>query len=402
MKILVLYNRVPFPLNDGGNIAVMALLKGLKEAGNQVHLLTMNTTRHYVAEDELSDQLSFLDKYDTIEINNDITLSGAVTSLFRRNSYHLSRFVNGHFRKKLVEILNKNQFDIIQMEGLFVTPYIPDIESNTSAPIVYRQHNIEYKIWKKNTEQANHPLKKWYLKILTHQLKKYELSFLRKIKYILPISYSDLKENMELGAKAEQLWIPFGIDDKVFQKLASPAPIPRKVYHIGAMDWLANQEGVKWFLKKVWPLILEKVPDASFHFAGRNMPDSFQELAKKYQNTYCTGEVKDAAAFEADKDILIVPVHSASGIRIKTLKALAHFKTVVSTSIGAQGLEAQPGKHFLIADEPNDFAQAVITLMKYPQEYQKLRNEGYHWVQCDYNNNKIIRKLTSFYEVIRK
>jgi len=401
MRILIICNRVPFPLFDGGNLAVMSLLKGLKANGAEVHLLSMNTSRHFVIKEIVEKEFSFLNQVETVPIDNEIKISGAILSIFKNQSYHVSRFISNDFKEKLIAILQNHQFDIIQLEGLFLMPYYDTICQFSTAKIVYRQHNIEYKIWQRNAQESSNPLKKWYLGLLTKQLYKFEKIQLQKLKFILPISSIELEENILMGTKAEQLLLPFGLNENEFLVATDSNKSPQKIYHIGAMDWQANQDGVLWFLEKVWPIVHEKYPQLSFHFAGRNMPEKFKALSNASKQIYCAGEVPDAATFEMDKDILIVPIQAAAGIRIKVLKAMAHSKAIVTTSMGIKGIDATAGQEVLIADTAPAFAHNIIQLVESPRLFQHLKNQAFHWVKLHYQNKDLIQKLMAFYQKIK-
>ncbi len=401
MRILIICNRVPFPLFDGGNLAVMSLLKGLKANGAEVHLLSMNTSRHFVIKEIVEKEFSFLNQVETVPIDNEIKISGAILSIFKNQSYHVSRFISNDFKEKLIAILQNHQFDIIQLEGLFLMPYYDTICQYSKAKIVYRQHNIEYKIWQRNAQESSNPLKKWYLGLLTKQLYKFEKIQLQKLKFILPISSIELEENILMGTKAEQLLLPFGLNENEFLVATDSNKSPQKIYHIGAMDWQANQDGVLWFLEKVWPIVHEKYPQLSFHFAGRNMPEKFKALSNASKQIYCAGEVPDAATFEMDKDILIVPIQAAAGIRIKVLKAMAHSKAIVTTSMGIKGIDATAGQEVLIADTAPAFAHNIIQLVESPRLFQHLKNQAFHWVKLHYQNKDLIQKLMAFYQKIK-
>lgn len=402
MKILVLTNRVPYPLHDGGNLAVNALLRGLKQSGIYIHLLSMNTSRHEVSDEDINTHFSFLDKVETVPVNNNIDILGALSALIKRQSYHISRFISNEFRSKLVRLLKQEDWDIIHLEGLFVTPYLDIIQQHSQAPIVYRQHNIEFKIWKEQAEHTHSFLKRRYLKILAKQLEQYEIEVLKKIRYILPISPLELQENIKLGAFAEQIWIPYGLDDHDFERMELKQEFARKVYHIGAMDWMPNAEGLQWFIENVWPIVREEIKDAEFHYAGRNMTEKLEALANSTAGVFCHGSVADAKLFEVDKDILVVPLKSAAGIRIKTIKAMAHGKVVVSTRKGAAGLDVIDAKHLLLADTASEMAEKIILLMRNKFLYQELSHAGFQLAKHHYYTPRIIQKLISFYQAIRK
>ena len=150
--------------------------------------------------------------------------------------------------------------------------------------------------------------------------------------------------------------ISFGIDIEDYQADDNymPSDIP-ELFHIGSMNWLPNIEGIEWFIENVWPLIIEQYPSITFTIAGRNIPNQF--YAKNIKNFKVEGEVPDAKQFMLSKDIMIVPLLSGSGIRIKIIEGMALGKTIITTSIGAEGLDINDGVNILIANTPQEFLE---------------------------------------------
>ncbi len=172
MKILQLVNRIPFPLNDGGSLGVHYYTQGFIDAGIDLSMLAMNTTRHWVDENRLPVLYRQLDHFVTVKVDNRIRPLPALLNLFKRSSYNIDRFVTADYRNALIALLQKESFDIIQLESLFLVPYIPVIRQYSKAKVVIRQHNIEYRIWERLAAQAGNPLKQWYLALLARRLKK--------------------------------------------------------------------------------------------------------------------------------------------------------------------------------------------------------------------------------------
>ena len=172
MRILVLTNRIPYPLNDGGNLAVNNMLEGLLLQGAEVSLLSMNTTRHRVTEQQFPSLFKQLKQVITVAVDNSIKPIPALTHLIRRKSYNIARFINPEFGHILAGMLQEQVYDVVLLEGLFVTPYIPLIRKHSHAAICYRQHNVEFEIWERLARTTANPLKKWYLHQLAAALKK--------------------------------------------------------------------------------------------------------------------------------------------------------------------------------------------------------------------------------------
>lgn len=394
MKILQLCNRIPFPLNDGGNLAVMACTQGFLEANIELSMLAMNTTRHWVNINDLPPVFNELQHFKTIEINNNISTWGALKSILKKTSYNIDRFISSEYDDALIQLLKENAFDIIQLEGLFLVPYIATIKKYSKAKVVLRQHNIEFRIWERLAAKAQNPIKKWYLHLLAARLKSFELKHLSDYDLVLPISPKDDSFFKTLGATSPTYYHPFGID--ISNIPFSPATkTPITLYHIGAMDWLPNQESVNWLVEKVMPLVIRQHPDIQLHLAGRKMPEHYFGLEGK--NIIVHGEVPDAQAFERNKSILVVPLLSGGGVRIKIFQAMAMGKTVVTTSIGVEGNEARDGIEVFIADSPEAFAEKINEIVTQPELIERSSKAARQLIEQKYSNQKITADLLHQY-----
>jgi glycosyltransferase involved in cell wall biosynthesis len=395
MKILQLTNRIPFPLNDGGNLAVHAITEGFLQAGVSLSMLAMNTTKHWADINTLPPLYKQIEHFKSVKVDNRIKPLDAFLNLFKGSSYNIDRFISKEYEQELIHILQKEDFDIVHLEGLFLVPYIKTIRKYSKAKIAMRQHNIEFSIWERLAEQAKNPLKKTYLNLLAKRLRKFELDHINDYDLIVPISKIDEKAYIKLGTKQPLFLHPFGIDIEKIQ--FHPADtLPLSLYHLGAMDWLPNQESVQWLLEKVMPLIYEKLPETKLYLAGRNMPDHY--TSQNWKNVAVLGEVPDAAAFEKDKSILVVPLLSGGGVRIKIFQAMAMGKTVITTSIGVEGIEAENNKEVFIADTPLEFARKIIDVVQQPELIRQTGSAARKLIEEKYNRPLLIRDLLERYQ----
>lgn len=354
-RILILTNRVPYPLNDGGNMATHAMVQGYQSQGWKVYLLSMNTSRHYLGADALSGLYKDIYKFETIEVNNEVSVFGVLKNLlFSALPNHATRFQSPVFQSAILNAITSFCPDVIQVESVFMSGYIPAIRNVTDALISLRLHNIEWQVWQRMGKAVSNPIKKWYINNLSDRIKVYEKQVWQTYDLLIPITETDATVVRSTISPKQLQTIPFGININDVQIYENET---WNSYHIGAMDWLPNQDAIEWFVKEVWPLIHKTVPEFNFYFAGRNMPGRFNTY--NADGMHCMGEVADAKAFIADKKILIVPLRSGGGIRVKILEAMAAEKLVISTSIGMQGIDAVPGIHYLLADSPKQFAEAI-------------------------------------------
>lgn len=394
MKILQLVNRVPYPLNDGGNIGIHYYTRGFLDAGVELSMLAMNTTRHWVNPAELPELFSRLSCFETVKVDNRVRAWPAFRNLFRRSSYHIDRFISADYEQALIRLLHQQDFDVIQLESLFLTPYVPVIRKYSNAKIVIRQHNVEFKIWERLAEKEKNPIRKGYLKLLTRRLKTFELQHLNDYDLLLPISRVDADILKQLGCSKPLFIHPFGIDTDTIPFLPAAEP-PLSLYHIGAMDWLPNRESVDYFLERVMPLVEEALPQLKFYLAGRNMPGYYFTGQRK--NVEVLGEVPDAVEFERDKSILVVPLLSGGGVRIKIFQAMAMGKTVVTTAIGAEGIEARNGEELVIAESPHDFVARIKALVAHPDRLKAIGGAARRLIEAKYDRKKLIAALLERY-----
>lgn len=390
-KILILTNRIPYPLNDGGAIAMNAMIEGYEKNDWEVSVFSMNTSRHYVPVESLPPLYQKV-SLTTFDINTDIRFVPVVKNfLLSRKPNQAERFFSKDFSKRLQKLIEDLEPDLIQIESIYLAVYIPAIRSVTKVNIALRLHNIEYQIWERLAAETQNSFKRYYLKDLSARIKKFEIQAWKQADILIPITLVDASVVSEAVPDVPLIVMPFGIDVKDIPD--EQASFSQWIgYHIGAMDWLPNAEGITWFLEDVWPKLHKKIPSFEFHFAGRNMPASF----KKYESegVTCAGEVPDAQTFVSGKNMLIVPLKAGGGIRVKIMEAMAAGKLVVSTSIGMQGIEgAIPGTHYLNAETEDDFVDRVAWAITNREDAAKIAVNGARLIKEDYDRNRLMQNM---------
>jgi polysaccharide biosynthesis protein PslH len=388
-RILILTNRIPYPLNDGGSLAMHAMIEGLHKAGWAVYLLSMNTSRHYVAKEVLPPLFSQIE-FETFDINTDVKLVPTLMNFFfSRKPNHAERFYERDFDKKLKEIILDFEPEIIQLESIYLSTYIPSIRDVTKAKVSIRLHNIEYQIWERLANDAP-SFRRYYIKDLASRIRRFEINAWSQADILVPISDTDALIVESHTSGKEIATAPFGIE---LPKQPNAKGNEKWVgYHIGAMDWMPNVEAITWFLEEVWPDLHREIPQFEFYFAGRNMPGSFEKF--EHDKVTCEGEVASASAFTSDKKILIVPLRSAGGIRVKTIQAMAEAKVVISTSIGMTGISAAvPNAHFLPAEDKEDFVNKIKWVLDNKEKAQEIGHAAAELVRREYDQDRIMKAL---------
>ena len=397
MKILQICSKIPFPPKDGGSIAMNILTQGLINAGNDVKVLAINTPKHFIKDEDIEITYHKKTSYESVFIDTSVKPVAAVLNLFSNKSYNIIRFYSKEFENKLIDIFSKEQFDIIHLETLWATPYVAAIRKYSKAKIVLRSQNVEFKIWERLAEECSNPIKKKYLQLLAKRLKAYENGLLNSYDAIATITELDSISFRKEGCKIPIIHIPFGIDLEKYKEDRSELENP-SVFHIGAMDWRPNADGINWFLKSVWPKVLADHASIKLYLAGRNMPDWLKQLDMK--NVKVEGEVADSHKFINSKSIMIVPLTSGGGMRVKIIEGMALGKTIISTAVGAEGIEYENGKNILIANTENDFVQAIDSCLKNPDFSESIGRNARKLVEEKYDNRIICNKLSAFYKTL--
>jgi glycosyltransferase involved in cell wall biosynthesis len=401
MRILQIFNRFPWPLKDGGAIANFNESMGCSHAGMELTIAALNTEKHYIEYEDLPEHVKNMADIHLTYIDNRIKPQDALLNLFSKRSYHVDRFISDEFEKQLIEICQAKTFDVVVFESIFVAPYLAAIRKYSNAPCVLRQHNIEYKIWETLAQHDGNMLKRSYLRLLASRLKKYEVSMLNLFDGITVFTQTDSDMLRADNCQIPIGIFPFGINTEKLIINQENLEMP-SVFHLGSMDWMPNQEAMNWFIQEVWYDLSADYPTLHFYLAGRNIPLEFYDYNNQ-NNIRVLGEVEDAIRLMNDKAIMIVPLFSGSGIRVKILEGMALGKCIVSTNLGAQGIDAVDGEHILIANTAEEFRAKLDYLLKNPREIKRIGNNASELARSKYNNKTLIQEKLNFYRnLVRK
>ncbi|MDG1715994.1 MAG: glycosyltransferase family 4 protein [Saprospiraceae bacterium] len=397
MKILQLCKKFPYPLKDGESIAVTYQSKAFHEFGCEITLLAMNTTKHYTEIGKLPNGFNHYKEIHVTDIDNRVKVLKAFVNLFSSKSYHISRFDSKEYNDKLIALLQDNEYDVIQLETLYLTPYIDTIKQHSNAIVSMRSHNVEFEIWERISANTKFLPKKLYLKYLTKKLKNFELTHINDYDYLVTVTDRDLQKFKKLGYKNGAMASPIGLQvDRYVENTTSLQG--KDISFIGSMDWLPNIEGLEWFLKEVWTIFSKQNPEVKFHIAGRNTPKWITNL--DLDNVVVHGEVLDALRFMQKYPIMVVPLFSGSGMRVKILEGLALGRVVVSTTVGKEGIEANHGEQIFVADTAMEFVAVLTECIKDLPLMQTVADNAVTLIKDKYDHKVNARKLLEKYKSI--
>jgi len=400
MKILQLCHKTPLPAIDGGCIAINNITQCLLDSGMDVKVVAVATPKHPFMVSAFSKSYLAKTRFESVYIDTTPHKIEALKTLFTGKSYQISRFYHKNMVNKLTQILKSETFDIIHIESIYMAPYIPLIRKYSKAKILMRLHNIEHQIWVRLSENEHNPVMKLAYRVNAHQLRRVERKILQEVDGYMSISEPDYQYFNNTMPNVPGIVIPFGINVDNYDMedddyIATDHP---SLFHLGSMNWSPNVEGIEWFLDEVWPEILVAHPDLTFTLAGHDIPENIRNRQDK--NVTVVGAVPDANEFMMDHDIMVVPLLSGSGIRIKIVEAMALGRVVITTSIGAEGLDVQDGKHLFIANTPEEFVSVVNKCVSMPDICSIISENAQHYISVNHNNAVIAQRIIDFYQKI--
>ena len=427
MKILQICNKSPYPPKEGGPMAMYAMTQLMLQAGCEVKILAVNSPKCYVKAEDTDNEFLRQTDIEWCYIDTSLKVRSALSALLRNRSYHVERFISTDFEQKLKELLQQETFDLIQIETIYLAVYLPAIRRYSNAAVLLRAHNIEHMIWERVARNCHNPFKKIYLRILSRQLKRFEDRALSAFDGILAISNVD-EAYFRTRTTTPCVTSPYSLDStslpmpegkdavrtndaartdasvrtdvsvRTDASAQTDVSARTNLFSIASMNWEPNIEGIQWFLKRCWPRIRKNHPDLTFRIAGRQMPANWK--SDPSQGIEMVGEVPDAGTFMRENGILVVPLLSGSGIRIKIIEGMSWGKTIVTTSIGTEGIDTRHGQELYIADSPEAFADAIDHCLSHPEACRRMGQTAAAFIRDHFDATVVGAKLMQFYRTI--
>lgn len=273
--------------------------------------------------------------------------------------YAVSRFSSGKVRDRLKRCLAEQRPDVVVCDFLDAAVNFPD---PLVIPAVLFQHNVESEIWRRHATNGSGPARKLIYGLEFSRMLHYEQKMVRRFDHVIAVSEHDKKLMTAWVDPARVTVVPTGVDTGQFSPSPQPGQEKPLVVFVGAMDWEPNVDAAKYFCAEIWPLVLAKVPEAKFRIVGRNPDRRVQALAGS--SVEVTGRVPSVVEHLREAAVVVVPLRVGGGTRLKIYEAMAVGKAVVSTTVGAEGLDVHHGRDMILADSPVEFAESVITLLR--------------------------------------
>ncbi len=397
MKILQLCNKSPYPPKEGGSMAMYAMTSLLQQQGHEVKIVAVNSPKYFVREEDVPENYRKQTRIEWVYIDTTVRPLSALHALVHNRSYHAIRFFDPKMEKRLEELLKEEVFDCILLETIYPAVYLPLLRKHSQARILIRSHNVEHRIWERMAAHGCGMLKKCYLRILSKQLKTFEINALKQADGIISISGIDMNLFRGMGISTDGITIPYSLE-KIPERSACQTAAASTLFSLGSMDWGPNIEGVRWFVKECWPLIRRSHPHLVFRIAGRNLPENLLETAS--EGVEMVGEVPDAGDFMLANGLMIVPLLSGSGIRIKIIEGMSLGKCIITTHIGAEGIDVKDREQLMMADSPQDFLEAVTYCLSHPEESQRMGENAAAFTASHFDARILGERLQHFLQKI--
>lgn len=358
MKILLLCDKPPWPGNSGGAMATRSVIDAMLSNRFDVTVFFLATPKHMLNNSDSpvggNRQLKLVSQTIDNRIKPIIAL---LNLLLSRKPYNIQRFYSEKTAGKISALLKESRYDVIQFEGLIMNLYFSHVKMSSDAQLVMRSHNVESDIWSSLADETRQPLRKFYYHSLARRITEVEKKSFNRYDMLLAISDSDRKRFIRQGVTIPVKTLYPSIADDITKK-AKTKSSSLTVGFIGSLDWYPNINGLKWFLGRVWPDLKKTSSGIEVKVAGRNPKASIIKSMERAGVEYC-GSPESSASFLETVDLLIVPLFSGSGIRIKIIEALIHGIPVVTTTRGAEGLPQEITTILTITDDPVEMREKI-------------------------------------------
>ncbi|MGH9377803.1 MAG: glycosyltransferase [Terriglobia bacterium] len=390
MKILWVKAGGLVPPDVGGRIRSYNILKELART-QQVTVFT------YYAEqpDDPHPQLKPLfDHVEYYPLKIPATKGFSEAMLYARHSvsplpYSVAKYSQPHVARSLRKLVERSGHDVIVCDFVVAGGVIP---WDVRCPKVLFTHNVEALIWERHYQVARNPLWKVICRQEYRKMERLERAYLERADLVLTVSDFDRNYFTKFISPAKIAVIPTGVDVNYFQPAAG-TELPGRLVFSGSMDWMANEDGIIFFVDEILPRIRAEIPTAELEIIGRSPSPVLRALAAKTAGVSVTGRVDDIRPYVHRGAVYVVPLRVGSGTRLKIFEAMAMGKAIVSTSIGAEGLPVEHGKNIILADEPAEFARQVVHLLNSPSARSELGKAARLLVERNYSWSVVAGKF---------
>jgi polysaccharide biosynthesis protein PslH len=386
MKILWACPLFLHPTTKGGQIRTLEMLRQLHR-WNEVHFVALDSANNIEGIERSGEYCS---RVYPVKHKVPAKTSPAFAAQFAR--YALSpvplavqRFASAAMRRRVAELVERERYDHIVCDFLAAAPNVPCLER-----AVLFQHNVETTIWQRREDTASNPLHRAVYRVQRRRMFEYERGVCRTVKHVVAVSAEDAARMRTMFGVEHVSHIPTGVDLDYFAP-AAESPLRYDLVFVGSMDWAPNVDGMLYFIAEVLPLIRRERPECRVAIVGRTPGKEIVEAGARDPWITVTGTVPDIRPYFWESAVSIVPLRIGGGTRLKIFEAVAAKIPVVSTTVGAEGLPLDNGRHLFIADDAGTFAARCLELLRDRDARQRMAGEAWELVRSNFSWEQVAR-----------
>ena len=397
VRILWLKTELLHPVDKGGKIRSYNMLKELKRNCHITYLTLDDGTADTNARElssEYCDELVCIPHQHREKFTTGFYVE-LMLNLASDLPYAIKKYESSAMREEIKKRVADKRFDVLVCDFLAPAANVPQ---DINCPRVLFQHNVEAMIWKRHYEVQKSAPKKAYLFRQWQKMQVFEAKMCPQFDCVVAVSCED-REMMEKEYGVENIYdVPTGVDTAFFRPSGQRALKPHNLVFTGSMDWLPNEDAIRYFTEEIMPRIKQAVPGVTLTVVGRDPYPSLVELSKRDPSVIVTGRVEDVRPFMEEAAVYIVPLRIGGGTRLKIYEAMAMEKAIVSTTIGAEGLPVTEGEEIVLADTPESFADAVVRLLQQDSLASNIGKRAAARVRAEFGWDKVAESFATICE----
>jgi glycosyltransferase involved in cell wall biosynthesis/ribosomal protein S18 acetylase RimI-like enzyme len=362
MKILWVKTEFLHPTTKGGHIRTLEILKRL-HTRHEIHYVAFDAADAPEGPRRSAEYCSraYPLQHSVPRKDSPVFLGQLAAGLLSPVPVAVGRYRSAAMQRQIEVLLAEHRFDRLVCDFLTPAPNISRLRD-----WVLFQHNVESAIWERRAEHACDPVQGFYLRLQARRMRDYERRVCREVEKVIAVSPQDAEWMHTRFGVSRISVVPTGVDVDHFAPPTAAARVADLIF-VGSMDWLPNIEGVAHFVREVLPLIRRRRPGCTLAVVGRTPTRAVTRLAAEDPGILVTGTVGDIRPYLWGSTVSIVPLRIGGGTRLKIYEAMAAGVPVVSTTIGAEGLEVSSPENIRLADTPDAFASACAELLDRPE-----------------------------------
>ncbi len=400
LKILFLSQRFLFPQDTGGKIRTGKILEQLNK---RYHITVISNVESPKDDPYIPEMQRLCEKFVPVPWKEIPRYTFRwYWDVFKKSfSIYPVPMLNDYspeLEQAVLDELHNGEYDLAICDFMQSTLNFRRVEG---IPKILFQHNVEATISLRHMKRAKDPLFKIFWWLQFRKMFYHEKRESAKFDAVIAVSELDKQRFEEWYGLKNVHVIPTGVDTDFY----APDPnvkVKKQIVFVGAMDWLPNHDAMLYFLEDIFPLIKKEEPDVKFVIVGRNPAPKLKKLVDQYPDVEITGWVEDTRPYVQESAVFIVPIRIGGGTRMKIYEAMAMEKAIVSTRVGAEGLPLTDREHIYLEDEPEEFARAVLKLLRDEEVRQKIGKQARQYVYENFRWEKVADVFADICESVVK